>query len=148
MQWHTITRRANTYTLTHKQTNPCKWTLLFNVLIHVWNLNEHRCWTVSRKMSQRNGLKWFLKGSSEAHFSLGCSRKVCNKPWLKFLRHHFYLHKNSFVVLVHVSLNDNERLLTPPLSSLGEVDTRQPAMVDRIQMSKGRNMLTRDRQRL
>jgi len=49
---------------------------------------------------------------------------------------------------VHVSLNDNEQLLTPPLSSLGEVDTRQPAMVDRIQMSKGRNMLTRDRQRL
>jgi len=47
--------------------------------------------------------------------------------WLKFLnvcikQHPFYLLRNSLQpVSVHVSLNDNEQLLTPPLSSMGGV---------------------------
>jgi len=49
---------------------------------------------------------------------------------------------------VHVSLN-NEQLFTPPLSSMGHVDTRhkvlpgQPALSDSIQMAEGGNMLIR-----
>jgi len=50
-------------------------------------------------------------------------------------------------VSVHISLNDNDELLTPPFSFMGGVDTRrkvlpwQPALVDSIQMAEGRNML-------
>ncbi len=76
----------------------------------------------------------FLRGASGFPFStswydcLGSSWNVCNILWLKFLnghvnQHPFYLVKNSSVHsdpfrFRHVSLNDNELLLTPPLSSV------------------------------
>ncbi len=72
----------------------------------------------------------FLKGTLDTHKlydSLGSSWNVCNILWLTFLNGHLkYLFlpcqkplRSQQAILVHVSLNDNELLLAPPLSSMG-----------------------------
>ncbi len=71
--------------------------------------------------------------STSWYDSLGSSWNVCNILWLKLFdgrvkQHSFYLVKNISVpnklFSVHASLNDNDLLLTPPLSSVGRVNTR------------------------